>query len=261
MMPTHPHMPERRGKSDVRLDCDGSSTEEAEEEIGDDMPEEDAQSVIGFSISKAQTRLTSPRTPAAEKAAALASMDGGLFDGALDGFPGERDREDAQKYVSLESEGHGNALPTSTSRKQAEELPSPWRATPQSFQQYKSSEDSNYPLLATSMAPDTNIKRYLSNLNLPSMPKTPNFKDFSVPSLSSILNNARSHSPLRKESTRPKRASTYVAPTSNSDSAKQLESDLAGIKRGRRDTLPVQGTMEGSKPVEYRVSQTVMLKV
>ena len=245
VMPTHLQMPETRGEPDVRLDCDGSSIEEAEEEIGDDMPEEDAQSVIGFSISKAQTRLTSPRTPAAEKAAALASMDGGLFDGALDGFPGERDRGDAQKNLSLESEGHRNALPTSTSRKQAEELPSPWRATPQSFQQYKSSEDSNYPLLATSMAPDINIKRYLSNLNLPSMPKTPNFKDFSVPSLSSILNNARSHSPLRKESTRPKRASTYVAPSSSSDSAKQLESDLAGIKRGRRDTLPVQGTTEG----------------
>ena len=247
VMPTYLQMSETQGETLVRLDRDGSSTEEAEEEIGDDMPEEDAQSVIGFSISKAQTRLTSPRTPAAEKAAALASMDGGLFDGVLDGFPGERDRGDAQKYLSLESEGHGNALPTSTSRKHAEEMPSPWRATPQSFQQYKSSEDRNNPLLATSMAPDINIKRYLSNLNLPSMPKTPNFKDFSVPSLSSILNNARSHSPLRKESTRPKRASTYVAPSSSSDSAKQLESDLAGMRRGRRDTLPVQGTTEGIK--------------
>ena len=238
-------MPETRGEPVVRLDRDGSSTEEAEEEIGDDMPEEDAQSVIGFSISKAQTRLTSPRTPAAEKAAALASMDGGLFDGALDGFSGERDRGDARKNLSVESEGNGNALPTPTSRKQAEELPSPWRATPQSFQKFKSSEDSNHPLLATSMVPDINIKRYLSNLNLPSMPKTPNFKDFSVPSLSTILNNARSHSPLRKESTRPKRASTYVAPSSSSDSAKQLENDLAGIRRGRRDTLPVRGTTEG----------------
>ena len=245
VMSLHLQMPETRGEPVARLDRDESSTEEAEEEIGDDMPEEDAQSVIGFSISKAQTRLTSPRTPAAEKAAALASMDGMLFNGALDDCSGEWDRQAVQKILSPESEGHGSALPTSTSRKHDEEMPSPWRATPQTFTQSKSSQDSNNPLLATSMTPDINIKRYLSNLSLPSMPKTPNFKDFSVPSLSSILNNARSHSPLRKGTTRSKRASTYVAPSSSLDSAKQSESDLAEIRRGRRDTLPVQGTVEG----------------
>ena len=241
----HLQMPETRGERVARLDHDGSSTEEAEEEFGDDMPEEDAQSVIGFSISKAQTRLTSPRTPAAEKAAVLASMDGGLFDGAIDGYPGEWDRHDAQKNLSPESEGHASALPTSTSRKQVEELPSPWRATPQTFTQFQSSQDSNHSLLATSMAPDINIKRYLSNINLPSMPKTPNFKDFSVPSLSSILNNARSRSPLRKGPTRSKRANTYVPLSSSSDIVKQSESDPAGIRRGRSDTFPVHGSTGG----------------
>ena len=238
-------MPEPQREPIVRLDHDECFPEETEEEIGNDMPEEDAQSVIGFSISKAQTRLTSPRTPAAEKAAALASMDGGVFDAGLDEYQGARDKPDAQKNLSPESEGNGSALRTPRSRKEAEELPSPWRATPQSFEKLKSSEDSHHPLLPTSMAPDTNIKRYLSNLNLPSMPKTPNFKDFSVPSLSSILNNARSHSPSRKDSTRQKRASTFGAPSSTSDSAKQSQSDPAGIGRGRRDTLPVQGAMEG----------------
>ena len=243
-MSMHLQMPETQGERVARLDHDGSSTEEAEEEFGDDMAEEDAQSVIGFSISKAQTRLTSPRTPAAEKAAALASMDGVLFDGAVDGYPGEWDWQDAQKNLSPESEGHASALPTSTSRKQVEELPSPWRATPQTFTQFKSSQDSNHSLLAISMAPDINIKRYLSNINLPSMPKTPNFKDFSVPSLSSILNNARSRSPLRKGLTRSRRANTYVPLSSNSDIVKQSERDLAGIRRGRSDTLPVQESME-----------------
>ena len=244
-MSLHLQMPETWGEPVARLDRDESSTEEAEEEIGDDIPEEDAQSVVGFSISKAQTRLTSPRTPAAEKAAALASMDGMLFDGALDAYSGDWVRQDVQKDLSPESEGHGSALPTSTSRKHDEEMPSPWRATHQTFTQSKSSQDSNNPLLATSMAPDINIKRYLPNLSLSSIPKTPNFKDFSVPSLSSILNNARSHSPLRKGTTRSKRASTYVAPSSSLDSAKRSESDLAEIRRGRRDTLPVQGTVQG----------------
>ena len=242
-IPETPREPQR--EPIVRLDHDESFPEEAEEEIGNDMPEEDAQSVIGFSISKAQTRLTSPRTPAAEKAAALASMDGGFFDAGLDEYQWERDKPDAQKNLSPESEGNGSALPTPPSRKQAEELPSPWRATPQPFEKLKSSENSHHPLLPISMAPDTNIKRYLSNLNLPSMPKTPNFKDFSVPSLSSILGNARSHSPLRKDPTRQKRASTYGAPSSTSDSAKQSQSDPAGIRRGRRDTLPFHGAMEG----------------
>ncbi len=243
--PTRLQMPEPRLEPMVHLGQGGSFPEEAEEEIGNDMPEEDAQSVIGFSISKAQTRLTSPRTPAAEKAAALASMDGGLFDVGLNECQGERDKPDAHKDLSPKSEEVGSALPTPTSRKQAEELPSPWRATPQSFEKVKTSEDGHHPLLSTSMTPDINIKRYLSNINLPSMPKTPNFKDFSVPSLSSILSNARSHSPLRKDPTRQKRASTYVAPTSSSDFAKQLQSDPAEIRRGRRDTLPVQGAMEG----------------
>ena len=227
-----------------RLDHDESFPEEAEDEIGNDMAEEDAQSVIGFSISKAQTRLTSPRTPAAEKAAALASTDGALFDVGLDGYQGERDKPDAQQNLSSESEGDGSALPTPTSRKQAEELPSPWRATTQTFEKLKSIEDSHHPLLSTSMASDTNIKRYLSNLNLPSMPKTPSFKDFSVPSLSSILSNARSRSPLSKDPTRQKRASTFAAPSPTSDSAKQLQNDSAGMRRGRRDTLPFREAME-----------------
>ena len=245
--PTRLQIPERRLEPVVRMDYDESSPEETEEEIGDDMPEEDAQSVIEFSISKAQTRLTSPRTPAAEKAAALASMDGWLFDAGLDRHQGERDKSDAQKVLSPESEESGSALPTPTSRKQAEELPSPWRATPQPFENLKTSEDNHHPLISTSMAPDINIKRYLSNINLPSMPKTPNFKDFSVPSLSSILSNARSLSPLRKDLTRQKRANTYVAPTSSSDLVKQSQSDPAEIRRGRRDTLPVQGAMEGTE--------------
>ena len=237
-------IPEPQSEPIVRLDHDGAFPEEAEEEIGNDMPEEDAQSVIGFSISKAQTRLTSPRTPAAEKAAALASMDGGIFDVGPDEYQGERDKPDFQRNLSSESEGNGNALPTPTSRKQAEELPSPWRATPQTFENLKSREDSHHSLVPSSIAAETNIKRYLSNLNLPSMPKTPNFKDFSVPNFSYILSNGRTRSPSRKDSTRQKRASTYGAPSSTPDSAKQSHSDPAEIRRGRRDPLPVQGNIE-----------------
>ena len=49
------------------------------------MLEEDAHSVIGLSISRAQTRLTSPQIPATEKVAAMGGLDVvDMFDGAAE---------------------------------------------------------------------------------------------------------------------------------------------------------------------------------
>jgi hypothetical protein len=44
-----------------------------------DIPEEDAQSLIEYSISRAATRLKSPQTPTIEKAAAMEELDGEIF--------------------------------------------------------------------------------------------------------------------------------------------------------------------------------------
>lgn len=56
-----------------------------EEQDNLSMLKEDAYLVISLSISRAQTRLTSPQTPAAEKVAAIGALDAvNMFDGATE---------------------------------------------------------------------------------------------------------------------------------------------------------------------------------
>lgn len=178
------------------------------------MPEEDAHSVIGVSIGRAQTVLMSPRTPAAAKAAAMARIQGGgLFDGA-----GEEDeRTHAESEYGKEG---GSALGTGWEqpstpppREPTASLPSPWRAEPKIFERERPDCQSQQPLGPTSMLSDLNFKRYMSSFNLTSLPRAPSFKDFSVPSLSSILSNTRSRSPRWGSEPRQKRASTINEPT------------------------------------------------
>lgn len=102
---------------------------------------ETVQSAIGVSIGRQQTRLTSPKTPAAEKAAALEDVDGGgLFDGweqhatavidarTRDRVP-SRDEVDENQLTKVEQTKYG-----SSPDEPLERLPSPWRAGPKTFQ-------------------------------------------------------------------------------------------------------------------------------
>lgn len=217
-MPLRLPLPEPRFQPIVPSEQEGSSPEELDHIRDDPIPEEDARSVVGVSISRAQTRLMSPQTPAAEKAAALADIEGGrLFDGAVD------EPEESQ-LVNGGKDPRSGTLETKFTRPSTPneghdvDLPSPWRATPKTFERSKTNQQSYQHSGATSMLSDLNVRRYLANFNLPSLPKTPTFtslKDFSVPSLASILSSTRSHSPLRKGSVRPKRASTYTEPALN----------------------------------------------
>ena len=232
--PLRLQMPEPLFQPIVPTEQDASSPEEADTEGANGVPEEDARSVVGFSISRAQTRLTSPQTPAAEKAAVLAGIDGGLlFDGGADEHEDEKDRA-PRHDLSWKNEEGGARLPTPIRGEQTTTLPSPWKAAPKPFERTKTDQQSYGPLMPPTVFPDLNVRRYLSNFNLPSLPKTPTFKDFSVPSLSSILSNTRSRSPLRRNVARQKRASTYALPASSATLAKQLESrPIGSISRGR----------------------------
>ena len=234
--PVRLRMPEPRYQSVVPVEHDCSPPEEADTDVGSEMPEEDARSVVGFSIGRAQTRLTSPQTPAAEKAAALAGIEGGgLFDGGADEPEREESDGDHHYPLPLGSEDNDTTPLTPSSRPQTANLPSPWRATPKPFEHSKTDRQASQPLEAMSIFPDISVRRYFSNLNLPSRPKTPSFKDFSVPSLSSILSNARSRSPLRKIPTRQKRASTYAIPGSSSALDRQLVSRPTEDRGRERD--------------------------
>ena len=182
------------------------------DELQDDSPmlEEDAHSVVGVSMSRAQTRLVSPQTPAAEKAAAIGGLDAvGILDGAIDS--NESSREDAGGYEQPKNSQYSSGeLFTSPKRQSFIALPSPWRAEPRSFERTSTYDPDRKGVEPTSMLSDLNVRRYLSSFNLPSLPKTPNFRDISIPSLTSILGSTRSRSPLRKATTRQKRANTLI---------------------------------------------------
>jgi pimeloyl-ACP methyl ester carboxylesterase len=209
--PFYLEMPERRCRALITSDHEAHSPEEIPGVT--DIPEVDAHSMIGVSIGRAQTMLMSPQTPAAEKAAAMARFDGGgLFDGA-----GEEDEYmDAGSDYGKEKNGKlmtdDNQSSTPPMREQRACLPSPWRAEPKTFESQRPDHQVRQPLGPTSMLSDLNFKRYMSNFNLTSLPKGPSFKDFSVPSLSSILSNTRSRSPRWRSEPRPKRASTINDP-------------------------------------------------
>lgn len=175
------------------------------------LPEEDVQSTIGVSMSHAQTRLMSPTTPAAEKAAAIDALDGGgLFDGAVDSQP--------QVEEMSSSNGPGgpiDAMRLQVSRRRHSEeslrpLPSPWTASPKAFEKYQSptrKQSTSKGLISgpASMLADLNVKRFVSSFNMPSLPRAPNWKEISLPNVSYVLNGKDS---TQTQRTRQKRART-----------------------------------------------------
>ena len=159
------------------------------------LPEEDAQSTIGVSMSRAHTRLMSPKTPAAEKAAAIDASDGvGVSDGA-----GESQTREEENFSDCEpgqaTEEYEAIKPPLSHRRHSEEplqpLPSPWTAVPKTFEKYQSPtrKQSTKGLISgpASVLADLNVKRFVSSFNLPSLPRTANLKDISLPSVSYVL--------------------------------------------------------------------------
>ncbi|KAF1828296.1 hypothetical protein BDW02DRAFT_538392, partial [Decorospora gaudefroyi] len=133
-------------------DLTPSEDETAEERA---LELETVQSAIGVSIGQQQTRLISPKTPAAEKAAVLEETDdGGLFEGWQEavetGQPSQRWPRTPSRgpdVAEAEAEGRG-ARAQAQSRHESNgdgmrqsqppsRLPSPWRTGPKTFQNEK----------------------------------------------------------------------------------------------------------------------------
>ena len=201
-----------RGKNAVRpvrigipdaVGLQEDSTTLTEGAFGQDGPqeepflhEEDAQSAIGVSMSHVHTRLMSPKTPAAEKAAAMEELDGGgLFDGAADSQCQEEEArtQNDRQIESPVDEGIGGPL---MSRRHSNEsllrLPSPWTAGPRLFET-SGMDGHGRPISKglmtgpTTMLTDLNVKRFMSSFNFSSLPKTPTLKDVGMPTISSIF--------------------------------------------------------------------------
>ena len=200
-------MPEPCHQAIPRPEHDNSSPDEQQD--GSPMLEEDAHSVVGVSMGRAQTRLVSPQTPAVEKAAAMGSLDGV---GILDGFTDYNEySQKAGALGELQMPSHSpEQSSTLTGGKYSPQLPSPWKAEPRPFDRIETYGEGHQAMAPTTMLSDLNVRRYLSTFDLPSLPKTPNLKDISIPSLSSILGNARSRSPMQRAATRQKRANTLA---------------------------------------------------
>ena len=154
---------------------------------------EHVQSAIGISIGQEQTRLTSPKTPAAEKAAALDQTDGGvLFEGFEDHIDVAPDKLPTPHLSSSsESESEG-AVAASQRQERLARLPSPWRAGPKTFQE----RASDHRAILRNTLQNGTRRRASSNGSmgdtvrkyLPSFPSLPKTKDlhFSLPSFSAF---------------------------------------------------------------------------
>lgn len=205
--PLHLEMPKPGSRFVFPPDRDGSSPDEQQD--GSTLLEEDAHSVVGVSMSRAHTRLMSPQTPAAEKAAAMGGLDGvGMFDDATD--CNEISQEDAGVDGEMLAPRHTAEEPSTSTKRHSVTLPSPWRVEARPFERMKADDDDHQAMESTNMLADLNVRRYLSSFNLPSLPKTLNLRDISIPSLSSILSNSRPRSPVHRVVNRQKRASTFA---------------------------------------------------
>ncbi|MCJ1230155.1 hypothetical protein MMC12_006827 [Toensbergia leucococca] len=199
--------------------------------------EEEGQSVIEVAISRAQSRLMSPLTSAAEKSAAFGELRrDGLYDGSAD----HHHREEA--FEDIESDKHAAGTRTPESRhtevdnndSATSKIPSPWTAKPKLFQETddgrKSHRESLRPRPRASSGPagvlaDLNIKRFMSGFDLPSLPRGSIFKDFSIPSLSSMLSGIKDSPDSDRTVSRSKRSSlnfTQALHRNNSDPLDQF---------------------------------------
>jgi hypothetical protein len=236
----------------------------------DESPEERSlqlekvQSAIGISIGRQQTRLTSPRTPAAEKAAALDETDGGgLFDGFEDRLETAAEQPTARRTPSDSEDGDGRGEGERRPEQKEESglptrLPSPWRAGPKTFQDRASDHrsllrqtlpgHSRRRASSGSSMGDT-VRKYMP-FSLPSLPKTYRDIHFSMPSFSALSldgQTAPSTSDRRRRGTFAHSPSLGGIP--QHDGADQ--STLQSPKSPPRDS-PTAPTQPTSPPVLHR---------
>lgn len=174
------------------------------------IPTDEAKGLFDVSIGREQSRLTSPRTPAVEKAAAIDRAGGFFGDGPLSEEPeeeheveeGAEDRkyggvqasrdqltdvseEPAQEVPSQRRKESARDVeerisrPSRSSRKTSVRLPSPWRAVPRQFERSDQTRQFLRDGLAlnrrrASSGPDSMLGSWQKALaaNLPSIPKS-----------------------------------------------------------------------------------------
>ncbi|KAF1914475.1 hypothetical protein BDU57DRAFT_295474 [Ampelomyces quisqualis] len=178
--------------------ADDDLTPSEDESRDDTLQLETVQSAIGISIGEQQTRLNSPKTPAAEKEAALVGTDGGaLFEGFEERIEttqaGDDSDEDAsQTRQPVPHRQASQRQPPDSSP--LTRLPSPWRAGPKTFQERVGDHRSllrqtlpggSRPRAASGSSMGETVRKYMP-FNLSSIPRTYKDLHFSMPSFSAL---------------------------------------------------------------------------
>ncbi|KAL8992278.1 MAG: hypothetical protein Q9169_007223 [Polycauliona sp. 2 TL-2023] len=149
--------------------------------------EEEIQSVIGVSISSLQTRLRSPTGPAAETASVYHDSDG-FWDSRNEQSQSELDHDGPSLQVNEASPTKDSKSLTSPGEAP---LPSPWTSDPKSFKEHRIEREQEI-IQGTKCSPatnsmgtsvDSNLKRFLATLTMPSLPKSSGIWEFSMPTM------------------------------------------------------------------------------
>ncbi|KAH7080906.1 hypothetical protein FB567DRAFT_115609 [Paraphoma chrysanthemicola] len=238
----------------------------------DESPEEQSlqlehvQSAIGISIGRQQTRLTSPKTPAAEKAAALDETDGGVLFGDFEEriepaadpstprtprTPLNNDVEDAVTQPLTQAQVL--TAPPAQLPESLERLPSPWRAGPKIFQDKPSDHrailrqnlQSGHRRRASSNGSMGEAVRKYLPFSLPSLPKTYKDLHFSLPSFSALSLDGQT----APRGTERQRRETF-AHTSSASSIPQQDGGLLRRRSQREASSPA--AQSSTAPIPQR---------
>ena len=256
------------GFGSIVMDSEVGSTSDDEPNSSQNVPPDDAHSLIGFSIGHEQTRLASPQTPAAEKAAALGSGDG-FFDNseviADHGYteePGEIENTDKRNVAGdkqLEAaERQSRELPQfgewTSHTTSAQRLPSPWRSTPRTFERSDPTGAAMHGVREggrkrastgpIEFATDT-IKRFWPSLpslsSFPSLPKSPSLFNFSLPSLPNPLSSGHARDFEQAAHPPVSRARRHSSPLRN------LNPESNSASNGRSAVVDPKKSVNGSQ--------------
>lgn len=256
----------------IAADKNTSSDEDGADDA--ELAAEDVQTAIGVSIGREQTRLTSPQTPAVEKAAAI-ERKGGFFgvDGSGRGatlveepeeeggevLTEEHEEDIRPKFEDIKDDSASPtppAIPERSPRRTPVTLPSPWKAqsSVQWYQSYKGRSgilDGIFNRKRSSTGPDaTPAKSFLSNL--PSMPKS-----LSIASSSSDIKNLKA-APRTESQSSSKRMSTQHATERDQDTS--TENDYFSVSNAAKDRHAALEAVVSPSSVQNVRSRAAMLR-
>ena len=203
--------------------------------------DDEAQDLVGVSISRAQTRLANPTTSAAERSDILSEEDR-LLDLFRHGIPDAG----APSFGGVVTSRSEKPWVDDTATVDKDPRPMREEATTQHLRLGDPVEPDKAGLRLS--LPELNLKRFVESFNLPSVPKAPYLKDFSLPSIYSRFGGG----PTDTNSLERSRLSTSTQrrPVSDDHTAFPQPPD----RQSRTESGKSHGKVEASSPLHKSTS-------